>query len=234
MNEYEFYAQDSWRLGRQADRHRRAPVQPGLAAVGDQRPAGGAERESGRAVQGSRGDDGTGIPENTLPDIQFVLAGPENGRKGFYDWDKNNFAPGVCGGLDADEQAGRSWRLLARLRPHRSRPRAATIDAAGSFGLSTSLTSPFGGTNEDDPSVRFQGINVLPSSVPAAPPGGFPQTPPRSADIYVDDRRHPRHALRAQLQPGGQLRAHAGLQHRSGVCRKAGRNLLVQRDLTCR
>ena len=37
-----------------------------------------------------------GVPSNRSPIVSFDLAGPENGRKGFYEWDKNNFAPHVA------------------------------------------------------------------------------------------------------------------------------------------
>ena len=106
-----------------------------------------------------------------------MLAGPENGGKGFYDWDKNNFAPRVSAAWTPTSRLvlrGGYSLVYDRIGP----ALAQNFDTLGSFGLSTSLTSPFGGTNEDDPSVRFQGINMLPPSVPAAPPGGFPQTPP--------------------------------------------------------
>ena len=35
-----------------------------------------------------------GIPSTvSAPIVTFDLAGPKNGGKGFYAWDKNNFAP---------------------------------------------------------------------------------------------------------------------------------------------
>ena len=37
-----------------------------------------------------------GIPDNALPPLQLDLAGPANDRKGFYDWDKNNFGPRIA------------------------------------------------------------------------------------------------------------------------------------------
>ena len=36
-----------------------------------------------------------GIPSNVDPIVTFDLAGPKNGGKGFYNWDKNNWAPRV-------------------------------------------------------------------------------------------------------------------------------------------
>jgi hypothetical protein len=37
-----------------------------------------------------------GIPSNQSQIVTFDLAGPKNGRKGFYDWDKNNIAPRIA------------------------------------------------------------------------------------------------------------------------------------------
>ena len=55
---------------------------------------------------------------------------------------------------------------------------ATQFDNVGAFGLSTNLDGPGCLPDEDDPEVRFTGINNIPATVPAAPPGGFPQTPP--------------------------------------------------------
>ena len=108
---------------------------------------------------------------------------------------------------------------------------AQNFDAYGSFGLSTAITSPFGGTNEDDPSVRFQGINVLPPSVPAAPPGGFPQTPPQSSDIYatIDDTLVTPYAHTFNAVANFELTKNFNIE--TAYVGRRGRNLLVQRDL---
>jgi hypothetical protein len=171
-----------------------------------------------------------GIPENSLPDIQFVLAGPENGRKGFYDWDENNFAPRVSAAWTPTS------RLVVRggyslVYDRIGLALANNFDAVGSFGLSTALTSPFGGTNENDPSVRFQGINVLPPSVPAAPPGGFPQTPPDSADIYetIDDTLVTPYAHTFNAVASFELTKNITIE--GAYVGRQGRNLLIQRDL---
>ena len=46
-------------------------------------------------VRPARPNGAAGIPSNSDPIITFDLAGPKNGGKGYYEWDKNNFAPRV-------------------------------------------------------------------------------------------------------------------------------------------
>jgi hypothetical protein len=110
MNEYEFYAQDSWKL------HDTLTVTGGLrygVATPPWETNGlqvAPNVSLGERFKTREAMMAKGIPENTLPDIQFVLAGPENGRKGFYNW---------------DVPAGRAWRLFAGLRPDRPRARTA-------------------------------------------------------------------------------------------------------------
>ncbi len=62
---------------------------------------------------------------------------------------------------------------------------ASSFDAGGSFGLSTSLNSPVNQFNENNPAMRFQGINVIPPSLRPAPPGGYPATPPLGAGVIT-------------------------------------------------
>ena len=67
---------------------------------------------------------------------------------------------------------------------------ATNFDEGFAFGLSTVIDSPFGAAYEEDPAVRFRDVTTLPPTVPAAPAGGFPQTPPRRAGILtqiIDD-----------------------------------------------
>ena len=92
-DEYDFYAQDSWRVGTSLTIT--AGLRYGLysppyevnglqvaptISMGqwfDQRAAGMLH----------------GVPDNQSPIVTFDLAGPKNGKPGYYEWDKNNFAP---------------------------------------------------------------------------------------------------------------------------------------------
>jgi hypothetical protein len=229
-DEYEFYAQDSWRLGDKltvTGGVRYSLASPPWETNGLQVSPNVSLGERFKVRQEMMAK---GIPENTLPDIQFVLAGPENGRKGFYDWDKNNFAPRVSAAWTPTSRLvlrGGYSMVYDRLGP----ALAQNFDTYGSFGLSTSITSPFGATNEDDPSVRFQGVNVLPPSVTAAPPGGFPQTPPDSSDIYptIDDTLVTPYAHTFNAVANFEVSKNFNIE--TAYVGRRGRNLLVQRDL---
>jgi hypothetical protein len=230
MNEYEFYAQDSWHVGDKLTLTggvRYSLASPPWETNGLQvAPSVSLGQRFNQRQQMML----QGIPENTLPDIQFVLAGPENGKKGFYDWDKNNFAP----------RFSAAWTPTSRLvirggyslvYDRIGMAIAQNFDSLGSFGLSTALTSEYAGTNEDDPSVRFQGINVLPPSVPSAPPGGFPQTPPPSSDIYetIDDTLVTPYAHSFNIVAGFELNKNFTIE--AAYVGRQGRNQLIQRDL---
>ena len=130
-----------------------------------------------------------GIPSNASQIVTFDLAGPKNGKQGFYEWDKNNFAP-RCRRVDAECRQG-SW-AADRERPmvirggyskvfdrdrRQGSPRTSIEGFA--FGMSTQISSPFGAAYETDPAVAIrQRLTTMPPTMPAAPPGGFPQTPP--------------------------------------------------------
>ena len=79
--------------------------------------------------------------------------------------------------------------------------------------------------------MRFQGINVLPPSVPAAPPGGFPQTPPETSDIYetIDDTLVTPYAHTFNAVASFELTKNFNIE--AAYVGRQGRNLLVQRDL---
>ena len=108
----------------------------------------------------------TGVPANQSPLVTFDLAGPKNGGKGFYEWDKNNFAPRVAvawtphpkAGFTNGSPASTRWSCAA------GTPRCSTASARAlrrtsieglAFGMSTSIASPFGAAYETDPAVRF-------------------------------------------------------------------------------
>jgi len=131
-----------------------------------------------------------GIPSNAYPNIVFNLAGPANGRPGFYPWDKHNFAPRAALAWSPSFTKGLLERLFG---DHKTVIRggysivydqigealAKQFDTSGgSYGLSASLGGPFGGVNEST-SPRFTGPYSLPGPpiIPAAPAGGFPAIP---------------------------------------------------------
>jgi len=188
-DEYEFYVQDSWKLGSSltvTGGLRYSLYSPPWEVNGQQVAP---DIDMGTLLATRQSNMLAGIPDNSLAPIAFDLAGPANGRPGFYSWDKNNWAPRVAVAWSPHGEGG-LWgkltggdKLVVRggysmVYDRIGQALATRFDQVGSFGLSTQLDSPFGGNNEDNPDIRFQAINVLPPTLPAVPPGGFPSTPP--------------------------------------------------------
>jgi len=109
---------------------------------------------------------------------------------------------------------------------------ALNFDQGFAFGMSTSISSPFGAPYETMPAVRWVDDKTLPPTVPAAPPGGFPQTPPIRAGIItssIDDTLVTPSAHTASLMIGRELPGNFALEF--GYVGRFGRDLLVRRDL---
>ena len=230
MNEYEFYVQDSWQVAEDLTvtgglRYSLAspPWETNGLQVAPTASLGERFLERERMMA-------QGIPENTLPPIQFELSGPENGKKGFYAWDKNNFAPRVSvAWTPTTKTVVRGGYSLVYDRIGLALAR--WFDTYGSYGLTTGLSTPWAGTSEDDPTVRFAGLNVLPPSIPAAPAGGFPQTPPDDWAIYqtIDDTLVTPYAHTFNAVVGHELTRNFSVE--AAYVGRLGRNLLMRRDL---
>src|SRR5262249_53667835 len=150
-----------------------------------------------------------GVPSNAAPKISIDLAGPANGKKGFYNWDKHNFAPRLAFAWSPNADGalrkftGEPGEFVVRGGFGIAFDRvgaglANSFDQGGSFGLSTALTNA-SSTLTEVTSPRFSDLNVIaPSLLLAAPPGGFPQTPPPVFAItqsFDDSIRTPYHML---------------------------------------
>lgn len=139
-----------------------------------------------------------GIGSNASPLISFNLAGPANGKPGFYNWDTKDlgprfavaYSPGMRDGLLGALFGGpgkTSIRAGAGIVYDRIGPQLlATFDQNGSFGLSTGLTSTAGAVSPAT-APRITGLNTIPTTgtdgtVLLAPPpvSTFPQTFPSS------------------------------------------------------
>ena len=91
-----------------------------------------------------------GIPSNASQIVTFDLAGPKNGKKGFYDWDKNNFAPRVALAWTPTERIvvrGGYSKVFDRVGVGL----ATNFDEGFAFGMSTPISSPFGLAYETNP-----------------------------------------------------------------------------------
>jgi hypothetical protein len=230
-DEYEFYLQDSWKL------HDRFTVTGGLryglasppyetnglqVAPNVSLGAWFAQREQMAK---------SGIPDNTLPLVSYELSGPKNGKKGYYEWDKNNIAPRVSVAWTPHDK----WVIrggYSLLYDRIGLALAQNFDVNGSYGLSTSIDSAYQGNNEEEPSVRFKGITTLPPTIPTAPTGGFPATP--EVDLLtitssIDDTLKTPYAHSFNLVVGHELSPNWSVE--AAYVGRLGRNLLVRRDL---
>ncbi len=144
-----------------------------------------------------------GIGSNAAPLISFDLAGPANGKPGFYDWDKKDlgprlaiaYSPGATDGLFKSLFGGpgkTSIRAGAGIVYDRVGPALlATFDQSGSFGLSTTIQSQAGIVSPAT-APRITGLNSIPTTgtdgtvlFGAAPVSSFPQTyPPNGFAVY--------------------------------------------------
>ncbi len=177
-DEYDFYVQDRWQMSPtftltlglryslysppwETDGQQVAP-DPGMGAWF-------AQREANMRA---------GIPSSQDDIVSFDLAGPANGgKKGFYEWDKNNWGPSVA----FTWAPARDWVVrggYSKVFDRIGLGLARNFDRNLAYGMSTNLSSPYGAPYETDPGSRFVDINTMPPSMPVAPPGGFPTTPP--------------------------------------------------------
>ena len=242
-NEYEFYAQDSWKVGNNLTVTaglRYSLFSPPYEVDGQQVAP---DIDLGVLAEMRRQNGLKGIPDNQLPLVKFDLAGPANGKPGYYPWDKNNFAPrfavawtpradsGFFGWLTGGEKLvirGGYSIVYDRI----GQALATQFDNVGAFGLSTNLDSPFGLPYETMPEVRFTGINNIPATVPAAPPGGFPQTPPQYAGVItsaLDSSIRTPYAHSFNVVVGRELGGDFSFE--AAYVGRLGRNLLIRRDL---
>jgi len=137
-----------------------------------------------------------GIPSNAQPLVTYQLAGPANGKSGYYNWDYHNLGPHVAFAWSPEFSSG----LLGDLAGGKGKSSVRggfgivydrvgeslvdTFDQNGSFGLATSLNNP----SDFQTSItapRITNMNMIPATdyagnaiLPAAPAGGFPQTYP--------------------------------------------------------
>ncbi len=231
-DEYEFYIQDSWKLGEKLTvtgglRYSlfSPPYEANGVQVAPNVSLGEWFNERERNMQ-------AGIPSNASPLISIVPSGPKNNGRGFYEWDKNNFAPRVSFAWTPtlkDVLRGGYSLVYDRI----GSGLATQFDAGGSFGLSSNISSTFGQPYELNPDVRFTAVNSIPlSTLPSAPPAGFPATPPVGANEItnsLDDTIVTPYSHVFNLVYGRDIGRNFGVE--VAYVGRRGRNQLVRRDL---
>ncbi len=162
-----------------------------------------------------RGANGlAGIPSNTDPIITFDLAGPKNGGKGFYEWDKNNFAPRLSVAWTPRGESGfKQWltggdKMVVRAGYSKVFDRigqgiALNFDQSFAFGMSTSHQQPVRRSLRDDTRGAFREQHDDAADDADGASGRLPaDAADRGRHHHVDHRRHAGDALR----PHGEFR----------------------------
>lgn len=183
-NDAEFYVQDSYRLN------------PNLTLTYGVRYSlfGVPYEENGVQVRTTAGVDQyfaervlasqTGTPGYKMPNasLTYDLAGPVNGKPGWYGLDKNNWAPRVALAYTpkADGMLGRLlgstsvFRMgYALMYDHYGTDMITYLDSSGSPGLASSVTQP---VNTDFTSATRYINGALPT-MPTVAAGKYPYTP---------------------------------------------------------
>ena len=187
-----------------------------------------------------------GIPSNQSPLLSFDLAGPANGKTGFYHWDKKDFAPRFA--IAWSPQPKTTVRAgFGVVYDHLGQTLLTTFDQQGSFGMSTTLTNG-GGVQNLISSPRLTDLHTIPhndygdpttnpptppSQIFADSPGGhFPtEFPPDAFQVYwgMDDKMKTPYSYMLDFSVGHELPHNFGLEL-TYVGRLAHR-LLTQTDL---
>jgi hypothetical protein len=194
-----------------------------------------------------------GIPSSTDPLISFNLAGPANGKPGYYNWDKKDLGPrlafawapkysnGLLGSLFGEGKTSmRGGFSIVYDRVGESL--INTFDQNGAFGLSTELSNP-AGSESLTTSPRVTDMHTIPTVDLAgqplllpAPPGGFPQTFPATLGTGgfaiawgLDNTIKTPYAYTMDLSFGREL--NGGFSMEVAYVGRLGHRLLAQEDV---
>lgn len=215
-DEYEFYVQDSYRVKPNLTityglryslfsppwETNGLEVTPSGVPAGGGTPLGLSQWFNLRADKAAAGQSSTDDPLLT-----YALAGPANGKPGFYNWDYKDFGPKVAFAYSPRFDSGLLGNLFGNgdkttirggfgvVYDRVGAGLLSTFDQNGSFGLSTGISAPIPcvGPSAVDPctgtpvSPRVTDLNVVPQTdfngkpfFPATPTGGFPFTYPQA------------------------------------------------------
>ena len=186
-HEYEWYGQDSWHVSPSlmfTFGLRYSLLQPPYETTGTQ----AAPTTSMNAFFNQRAKAmAAGLTYDPL--ITFDLSGQANGRKPYWAWDYNDFAPRLALAWSPSSDKGILKTLLGGAGKtsvrggygiyydHFGQGIVNTFDKTGTFGLTTSIGNQVGQFGVDD-APRFTDLYTLPQSLLApTPAGGFPNTP---------------------------------------------------------
>jgi hypothetical protein len=196
-NEYEGYAQDSWKVMSNLTltygiryAYLQVPAEESGTQVGTCLLSGGAcqpysltqfyKDSAAQAVQGGAA--------NNVGSLAFDLNGRYNHRPDYWTPDKADFAPRFAFAYQPTPDDG-FWKKIfgngqtsirggySLVYDHFGAALVNTFDTTGSYGLSSDISNGAGSSTTTN-SPRFTGISSIPPSLlPPAPPGGFPAIP---------------------------------------------------------
>lgn len=194
-----------------------------------------------------------GTPSDASPLITFTPGGKVNGAAGYFNPDRNNFAPRISVAYSPGFDTGLGRFLFGG--PGKSSIRAgfsiaydrmsgglpSVIDDNGAVGLASSIDSPYGmwdyignpatGTST---ATRFAGYDKLPRSGEpffTPPKGGFPNTPPSDTQSYgaaISRSLHTPYSPQVSFSIEREL--YKGTVLDVGYVGRFGRGLLIQGD----
>ena len=237
QNYYEFYGQDTWK------------VRPNLTVTFGLRYSLFSPPWETNGLQvsptislsdwfnGRRAGMLQGIPSNQNPLLSFNLAGPANGKPGFYGWDKKNFAPRFAIAWSPEPKttvrAG-----FGMVYDHLGQTLLTTFDQQGSFGMST-LLSNVGGQQTLVTAPRLTDLHTVPHTdyagrqIFANSPGGqFPtQFPADAFQVFwgMDDKLKTPYSYMLDFSVGHELPR--GFAVQATYVGRLAHRLLTQTDL---
>lgn len=237
QNYYEFYGQDTWK------------VRPNLTLTLGLRYSLFSPPWETNGLQVAptislsdwfnqrRNDMLQGIPSNQSPLLSFDLAGPANGKPGFYHLDKKDFAPRIAIAWSPDRNT--SIRAgFGMAYDHLGQTLLSTFDQQGSFGMSTNLSN-LAAQQTLESAPRLTDLHTIPTTdysqnqIFASSPGGtFPtQFPPDAFQVYwgMDDKLKTPYSYMLDLSVAHQLPHGFALQ--ATYVGRLARRLLTQTDL---
>jgi len=196
-NEYEFYAQDSWKALKNLTLTYglrwsllQSPAETTGTQVGTCKVNAGVCQPFALSdyYQQSAQQGVSGGAASAIGDVSFDLNGRYNGKPDFWNMEKNNIGPRLALAYSPTPEGGFLNKIFGNNKSsiragyslvydHFGAATVNTFDTTGSYGLSSNISNPVGTVNIAT-APRFTDINTIPASVlPAAPAGGFPATP---------------------------------------------------------
>jgi len=239
-NEYELYAQDSWRLRRNftITFGLRASIMPPVHEANGQQVSPSIPLSEWLGKRGQLAAQG--LPQSQAGDLSFVLSSSPQGRPMYPQ--HNNFAPRLGLAYSPSGDSG-LWKFLFGSSGKTSiragfgmyydligQPLAGTFNATA-FGLSSSLSNPLN-TLGAFTAPRFTDFYSIPTDkLPAEPKAGFPV---RYPDLFaitnsLDDRLEAPYTMNMNLSWGREFSK--GLFVQVSYVGRLSRHSLIQRDL---